>query len=348
MDEKPKPLLADRFLATTPTHDFLVSRKVADRVRARLRAARVFSLDGAAVDRFADVVRELPELVVRQHEFARAPFDTCWFEFDYRRFWERVTGRTADADSDSLLGYLVDHGTVHAVAGGTLAEPNATPRIVPVSYHLHEPWSAAEQSEFLAKTRTDGFQLDAFLWGESVLHLDRATRTAMREGNSCQLLTPPRIPAHDAFMSFIQGASGDMRNVVALLLLMNRPSLTSFVREIASTRHFLKGKSRPFLSHTVVTIPVDPKPVLLRMGMPDDAETPRRRHEVRGHFSRDLAYRQGTAARCDHAMEPDLASRHPDRSHMCRKCGGKRWWVPAHERGDAGIGFVNKRYLVTG
>jgi hypothetical protein len=151
-----------------------------------------------------------------------------------------------------------------------------------------------------------------------------------------------------------------LRNIVAILLMMNRPSLTKYIHNANAGRGFHKGKVMPYLSHTTVTIDIDARPTLKLIGTPQGDAVPRRRHEVEGHFCHDETARDfSRIAGCIHEFAPthgpvDDWAPWPDaplgvpgepgcpRNWVCAACGGKRWWVKEHGRGTAEKGFVVK------
>ena len=101
------------------------------------------------------------------------------------------------------------------------------------------------------------------------------------------------------------------------------------------------------MAYTVVTIPLDPQPTLRLIGTPAGDIVERRRHEVRGHYCHNEAYRRGTAMGCIHEWEQDPDR--PDDAHWkCTSCEGKRWHRRVHTRGSAEVGYSDKLlYRVT-
>jgi len=75
-----------------------------------------------------------------------------------------------------------------------------------------------------------------------------------------------------------------LRNIIAVLLVMNRPSLTKYVRTSTPGRGFFKGKVLPYLSHTTVTIDLDARPTLKLIEVPLPGIYP-----VQRHFDRVMA-----------------------------------------------------------
>jgi len=342
-----RPLLADRFLYTSIKEPSL-RPGVLEAVRGKLRKARRFVLDDEATLRFAETIRDVPDLIIREQRFARAPFDTCWFEFPFPGFYEIVAGRTTDQDGDLQIGYLVDHGTAYVVAGGSVEDPKSRPLLLPLAYDLHEPWTLEGQIAFCDHVKTSRMQLDGLLWGETVLKLNYEDSRTLRDAHSCHLLTNDNVSAAKVFSSAVQGSCGDLRNIVALLLMMNRPSLTTYGSEIGRGRHIYRGKDRVFMSYSVVSIRLNPIPTLRLVGTPDGEIIPRRRHEVRGHYCHNEATRKGTLGGCAHSWERDTSYPEDDDNHwICTGCGGSRWWRTTHARGDSTIGYNAKHYAVT-
>ncbi|MEI7510492.1 MAG: hypothetical protein WCJ62_13635, partial [Flavobacterium sp.] len=124
--DKRHPLLLDRVLASSP-HSLTRSAmdpKMVAQVQRRMRGAKPFVLDAQAISRFARVARDLPDLVVEQQEFARAPYEVMWVEFDYRQFWSELKQAIPDDTADATVGYFIDHEVVYGFAGGTGSDPH--------------------------------------------------------------------------------------------------------------------------------------------------------------------------------------------------------------------------------
>jgi hypothetical protein len=151
--------------------------------------------------------------------------------------------------------------------------------------------------------------------------------------------------------------TGDLRNVIACLLMLNRPTITKYVDDLPQSRGWLKNKLVPYWSHTTVTINLDPKPILRLIGTDRESGVTKRRHEVEGHYCHDKEWRDyGTIAGCIHEPIDTDADWIPlvgvyapstVEHWVCKVCGGKRWWRSEHLRGDANKGWVIKdRYNV--
>ena len=389
--ERRRPTLADRFVVRQfAAHERAIHPKAVDQIKAGVRYARRFVMDDAAVERLADIIIEIPDLLIREHQFAVAPYDLTWIELPghimFRKFREQNPtlyaglGDFGDPDkADNMIGYLIDHERVNVVCAGTVEQPDQPVHILPVQYRIHTPWPAEDRAEFMrragvvvdwgnepGKVPEDSEACDALLWGSTWNNITPEMRRDLGGRNTAEFLpSNPQHFNHDLWMDdgqmidSIRGSIGEVRNIIALLLLMNRPSLTRYVRTNEPAKGFHKGKLMSYMQHTTVTIDLDAVPTLRLIGTPAGDAIPRRRGEVRGHFKHDDTARQySRIAGCIHEFQPTHGPKDdwapwPDappgipgapgcaRNWVCAACGGKRWWTKKFERGDASVGYVN-------
>src|SRR5215469_508673 len=365
------PTLADRVLAKKySAREKVMHPKTMDQLHRSLIAAHRFVFDEEAARRVAQVVHDIPSLLVREHQFARAPFDITWIEYPSYAYWnylhdaqpERYTtqGEWANkATADHTVGYLIDHNRINTFVGGTVSQPDLGPTLTSMQYRLSTEWTLDEQIEFSRLVGCSRIMLDMIMWGSTYDVLSDEERRLLRAYNVME--QTPLNPAHHMYRDLTadggmgrqaRGSVGDMRTVIALLLMLNRPSLTTYKQTLPNTRGFIRGHSVAFLSHTTVTIAIDPVPTLRLVGTPSGDAVPRRRHEVRGHYAHNREARDyAKIAGCIHSFQashgpprwlpwPDAMPDEPD-NWVCAECGGKRWWVPEHERGDESLGFVH-------
>lgn len=344
MQARPTPLLADLFLASKA--DQPGTQAHVDAVRRGLQRSRHYILDDAGVRRYAETLRDLPDLIVQQHDFARPPYDVCWVEFSYRVFFETLTGTPAHQEADERVGYLFDHDRVSIVAGGGFLPEGDLVALMPIAYYLHDPWRPGELQDFCDRARTSLADVDSFLWGTTVLALEEDDRPLLRHRNRWKLHSTSKLDETTIFRMLHGASSGDLRNIVALMLLLNRPSLTRQVAVVDRRKLFFRGRQRPLLPHHVVTIDIDPTPTLMLIGTEKGDGVPRRQHEVRGHYCHDRTSRAAELSGCVHRWIDDAA--YADDSHWtCEVCLGRRWRRRSHWRGDAQSGVVEKTYRVT-
>lgn len=349
-EEKRRPLLIDRCLHADKRVDrSLVDRHTIEQFKGRLRQTRRFVFNDAAVDRYAQVVREVPDLIAQHQAFARAPFPVTWIEFDFSRFFVAANQRELeDSRGDSMMGFLIDHGRAYTVVASH-PEYSGTRGIslMPIVYDLHTPWEMRDQIAFSQDIGTSRVGLDNFFWGEAVFRLaeDYSSR-ALRAAHSARWLPMnPLYPEAKTKLVIGQETCGDLRNIVTALLLLNRPSLTRYVEDIPSAKRFVGGKLRQYLSHTVVSIDIDPVPTIRMIGSQEGNGVTRRRHEVRGTWCHDKTSREyRDIAGCIHNWRPDpryVVEDDPnDPDHwVCAVCEGRRWWRSEHHRGSSLVGF---------
>jgi hypothetical protein len=374
MADKRQLLLADEFLASR--REFIVDTNTESRVRSRVLSARRFVLDWQATERAASIMNDIPELLIREQQFARAPYPVTWIEFPFEPWWQALTGKEPLFDADTQIGYLVDNDNVYVISGSAVEK---CPALMPLYYQLHHPWPMQDQLDFTALAGISRIGLDGFLWGESIYKLmankDRPEefkplheqqQRILRDNHSCNVLPlgPKGIQVgrKQIIQRMVNASAGELRNIIGLLLLMNRPSVTEYVRDVGRHRGFVRGKLRPYLSHTVVTIKLDAKQILRQVSAQGEAAE-KRRHEVRGIYCHDEEYRKGTKAGCIHEWteHPDYIDEALDEKRwhtnqrgetefdnwQCVHCHGHRWWRDNHERGNAAIGYVNKTYQIT-
>jgi len=386
--ERRRPTLADRFIARRfADWERAVHPKTIDQLKAGVRKAHRFVLTEEAITRIAEIITTIPDLLVRECRFARAPYDVCWIEFpahvmfSYMRARDPeiydIRGEWGDVESsDHTIGYLIDHERVNIICGGTVANPDDAPKILPIQYHLHSEWTGIDCEDFkrragaLGPIRLNGEDFDAiemFMFGSTFMDLTAEQRAEVSGRNSISYLpSNPLHPSHDkwnedgAMVDAIRGSVGELRNIIAILLVMNRPSLTKYVRTASNGRGFQRGKLMPYFSHTTVTIDLDTRPTLKLIGTPAGEAVSKRRGEVKGHYCHDETTREySRIAGCVHEFEqthgpedkwapwPDAPIGLPGepgvpRNWVCASCGGKRWFIRDHGRGDATKGFVIK------
>jgi len=362
------PLLVDRLLhQDRRDSERYVHPKAHEQMMRSLRSSHRFVFDDEAAERLAKVVIDIPQLLVRERQFARAPFDTIWIEIASHRYWETLREQAPEAydmqgewgdreNADHTVGYLIDHNRVNTIVGGTVADPLGKIYISPLQYQIHTEWPLQDQIKFAETAQMSRLGITAFMWGSSFGFLGKDDVHDLRNETVLEFLPPnPAYPEQvgylrrpDVIQLSMRGAVGDVRTIHALLLMLNRPSITQY-RPVNTSRGWYRSKPIPYLSHSVVHVDLDAVKTLRHIGTPAESGITHRRHEVRGHFCHDKTARDYMRiAGCIHewrACDDEWAviegkpKDEPSRWH-CAACGGKRWWREAHERGDASKGYV--------
>jgi hypothetical protein len=365
--DKRQALIVDRFIHRRFTaKEQLFHPAAIDQMQRAARKANKFVLDEEAARRVARVVLEVPDLLVREHQFARAPYDITWIEWPSHVYWQTLRdakpaaydrlGMWGDRETaDHSVGYLIDHGRVNTITSGTVRHPDADVYVSPLQYHLNTEWPLRDQIAFAQMVGTSRLGIAAAMWGSTFDELDREARRLLRDNNVMEMvpLNPKHPTSHrlrDTLAASVQGSVGDVRTIIAILLMLNRPSITKY-RQVQSGRGIVRGKSMAYMSHTVVDVSLDAVQTLRLIGTPSDDRIEKRRHEVRGHYCHDETAREyARIAGCIHQYEPHDANWKPwlnapadEVNHwVCAQCGGRRWWRKSHIRGSAIEGFVLK------
>lgn len=301
--------------------------------------ARRFKFTDEVTAALARLIRDFPNALLDNYQFALPPYPCCYLEFDLQLFLKELGARTTgdlpeyqNGPADKTIGYLInDYQVSHLVQG----EDGRAPIVGAITYTYveHRPLPGFLPFKFEGG---DNYLL-GFLLGSTLIN-QRATLTPDRAHDLTLRIRPHfdaairEQPAKVA-QSLVHGAMGEARNLLALLLWLNQPSVAHIV-PMPATRGWYGGKERAYAAHHVVKLRKETTTrTLLRAFAPRRAP---RRHEVEA-FWRNFEKTPG----CVHDW-PILPDEH---GHWhCRKCPQWRTRVRQHERGDAGVGFVTKEY----
>ena len=98
-------------------------KKKIELVQARLRGAKVFKFDEDAALYAAQMMRDYPEAIAHDIEYAIPPFKQMYIEFPFQGFYNTLTppeyrGRLPVEDQDVDVGYFYDGPNVYVMADG--------------------------------------------------------------------------------------------------------------------------------------------------------------------------------------------------------------------------------------
>lgn len=146
---------------------------------------------------------------------------------------------------------------------------------------------------------------------------------------------------------FATGINGDWRILIAILAIINSYEIRheSVVR--ASNKKLIKGRSMPYMDYSTIQLTV-PRKKIIRHFLDADYRglgLPRRLHPVMGHWA--YSHLHGSDD-CEHhwVLPPPKDEKEESHVYHCLKCDKRRWWRREHMRGDAGIGFKDKDYVL--
>jgi hypothetical protein len=313
-------------------------RKVWAGVRQVLPKARRFLFDREASAFAGRFIREHGATLLRNRAFAIPPFEQTYVEYHLDALLEAIGRRKANEKygiekSDERIGHLIDGDHVWTFLEGSDNEASIYPVDVWMNTVSHSVGLFDKADIGRDRRRKLEYTLGSTLGdaqdvnGEVVLDWLNAFDFAA-PAMFANLLTDRKLA---------DAGNGTVRNLVALLLLLNRQRENVTLKTVAPKGVIYRGKRRVFAAHTMVTLTVEDY-VHIAHSYEHGAHASPRRHQVRGFF-RHLHKVDG----CEH--DYPLASDERGR-WVCRTCGTTRVWVHDHERGDASKGYITKDYVV--
>jgi hypothetical protein len=346
---KREPLLADKFMAKS--FNGVTTRQFWDTTRSNLMLAKRFVLNHDAARYCAELIRDNPRIIADAQDFAIPPFERTYIELPFTVWYETLTGKVADADADKWAGYLIVGNSVRSFAGN-----DDGVGLAPIEYRLNQPWSLGQEVEMAQTLGTSRMNFDLFFWGESVRQFGHVVRKgeghefefndewdaqgvrSLRANHSFTMHADPRLSLSDLWHRFYNGSAGDLRDIIALLLFLNRTSGTRYEQELGTQPgRWIGRKQSNFLSHRVISFSVNPVPRLVKLVAGESIR--RRLHDVRGHLCHNEVARVNG---CTHEWV-EFADNHL--KWKC-ECGGLRWWRKEHRRGHEAKGLVTSEYKV--
>jgi len=346
---KRTPLLYDEMLALTPKRTGRVWPQVSF-MQQRLRAAKVFRLDHAAAAYAASMIVAHPEAIARDVEFAIPPFERMYVELPYPEFFKILSAAAPEEyrssyiappeEEDQDIGYLFDGPLVYVMSRAMKSAKNPFPMVLPIRYRLNRTFSFEEEQVMTNLLDTSRLGIDALFWGSCFNVLHPATMRALRTHHSCEFWYGNEHPdfAHVVARAVLKPSAGDLRNIVALPLFLNRTREVQLLDTVPPAPGFVHAKPRTLVRHNVVRLRLDPGPLLKRVFTSRASGGWRREHDVRGHWCGDRTYHANTH---DHDLREIAVNR-----WKCLRCGGQRWWRKAHKRGRKDQGQVITTYEV--
>jgi hypothetical protein len=338
MKLKRKPTLADMFLATSKKHELFLPHFHETTVD-NLRQAHRFVIDDEAIRYIGEMIRDMPRIIADAQDFAIPPFQKTWIEFNARLLFRTITGIEPDPNGDENLGYLIVGPVVRVIAG--MDDGTHSPEVLPLQYKMFQPWSLDEELKFSATTRISRLNLDAMFWGSTagmfLNERDKVGLRALRENHSMELCCKDHYKEH-IMDQLAVGQAGDLRNVIAILLFLNRMNNDIYERHVPLAQTVIRARTAPLLKHTVITIKLNPIPKLRKLCAGEGVW--RRLHDVRGHYCHN---KEARYSGCMHEWEETR----PLHWECTLKCGGMRWWRHEHKRGHEEKGIVTSEYKVT-
>lgn len=300
---------------------------VTKQVQALAPRARQFVFDGGASKLVGEFIRDCPDILVDQMQFARQPYDITYIEVDMAALYDAMGKRTFyTGERDWKVGFLAHGGIVYTITNSRERPEAALAPTCTFDYE-YRPVAADPLSD-------DSKVLLGSTW--NALSEDQRNAFAQRFNVGYLAAEHARDKALEIMLPAI---AGEARVYVAcLLFLYQRKHLT--LADHGPRRTLSKGRQRVYMAHTTVTIHLSQYTDLKHDLTVGHERSAPRRHEVRTHYK----HRQLTAG-CEHQwVRVEDAD---NEQWRCTACSGLRWLCRSHLRGDGSIGFVTKTYEVT-
>jgi hypothetical protein len=300
------------------------------RVQSLAPKARQFIFDEQASEYLGRFISECPDILIDQMEFARQPFDVTYIELDLAACY-RGTGKPTTMDyypePDWKIGFL-SHGGI--VNGFTNSRQRPTPYLSPLCILDEEYHPEAKVDALIDDSRV--------LLGTTWYDLNDAQRAAVAQRFAMGYIGPPEH-RESVLKHMIPASMGEARvYLAALLLLFNKHRV--IVCDEPFQRRINKGKLRTYMAHSTISIHLTNYLDLKRDLERTQHERSVRRHEVRAHYK----HRYLTPG-CEHQWTRVEDAQ--NEQWRCTCCSGLRYLCKDHLRGDGGIGFVTKDYIVS-
>lgn len=349
------PLLADEFLNLLPADMPKPMAKRMTMMQNRLRSAKVFVLDRTAAEYAAHFIRDYPEAIAADQEFAIPSFDRMYVEVPFDAFFTALGSPSGmpESDADTEVGYLFDGPDVFVLSRArNKVGRQRLPLCLPITYHRNRPFTAKAEQDMCEMIGTSRIGIDGLFWGASLMKFyetDHPAARSLRANHSFEWWPEIASAFRPGEMDHLAKVSaGDLRNIIAITIFLNRTREVRIDDEVPPAQGFIGNKQKPYTKHNVVRLKLDPKPLLARVY--GHTGSKKRLHDCRGHFCHDKVAR---ASGHHLGALPGTQKHTPDwreygvNEWRCLVCGGKRWHRREHKRGTKDVGKIVKHYEVT-
>lgn len=339
----------------------LTTRPMTD-VRAALIRARRFVLDepmsafvaDLAMSPFIANVARRPVALDAVRHGARLPHPTTWVELDGRAFRRRLIEIYPEAH-DATGKVLVPGEEVPRTWGWLFEEHPRDPRAVrmsefvideddtgaPITPPFQWVWQTSDDPLPWAGACPRAGMIGHGIMGYECPQIGILNEPFVRE-RDMQIVKLGEhgkpFRAHEMVLELGSAA----RYAMCLLATLNDVPAT--IARAEQSRGFVaRGSYRKYLDHATVRLSVPARVDKHRLAAKLIAIARRRAHDVRGHWR---LYQRGPGVLCEAYAHAWGAA--DDAGHArCGSCSAWRTWIPAHQRGDASLGYVVHDYSVT-
>ena len=306
-------------------------------IRPILAKARRFVFDKEASVFAGAFIRDFGPTLLNNLQFAIPPFECCYIEYHLDALLDTIGRRKIspedDGARDERVGHLIDYGYVYSFVEDSKGAASFYPILINMRAETYT------RGLFSSDIEDDKFKKMTYTLGSTSDDVKRTSMETMRQWlHTIDFSTPHKFRELLAQDNLRDGGNGMVRNLVALLLILNRQRERVTLTQVPPKGVIYKGKRRVYMAHSLVALTTEDYGAITRSFTPASHHESPRRHEVRGFFRH---YHQVRG--CDHAYVPIPAR---EGAWVCPKCSTVRVWVADHERGDASKGYVVKEYAV--
>jgi hypothetical protein len=359
----PKFLLADMAL------DEFGSRRVRELVAQQLIVADKFYFNASAMRYVGELVKDqhTSELLLENAQFAVPPHPVTFIEVDRDAYLLATQPEsTLKPDRDAKFGFLVVKNTVYTLsARQDSTHAGLLPFIIDLNHPQQQLITEMYATTFhlamrchvihcLGSSAQPYFERTMGPWEEikekSFEDLSRIYQYCVQHNiRVMQNTLEPGVHRSGVYMTrgekvrrLAPEFAGDLRLIIALLLVMHRASKTIFMTEGGGEKGWIGRKQKRYMKHNVVNFNLNPHETIKRAFENTEPES-RRRHSVRQHY----AHWNKTKWHEHPNLANDTAFQQLDETHwLCERCGCLRVLRKSFMRGDASKGYVTKDYNV--
>ena len=323
-----------------------VRSNVEKNVKNILPSTKQYIFDENASRYMADFVKENGDIIINNEQFAIPHFENVYYELNIEAFlstldrpissyvdeknWKSVAV-VRDENKDSSVGFLISNNVIYLIAKSI--GKNAKPTLLHYGYSIGRSPLYKPIIQPLLSRR----QKAAFFLGST---MELATVSQFQEiAEKYEILNLTSEIDDDMLLQTILGnATGDIRNLIMMILFLYQSKDVVTVNDIAPSRGFMKGKAMAYMAYGSVKINLrNNTEIRKKFIFPSGTHASPRRHFVNPYY-RTVPKNNG----CDHEFEIVEENR-----WVCKKCKAKRALIKQYERGNATIGYKLKNYEVT-
>jgi hypothetical protein len=308
-------------------------------IRPRLMLAKKFTFDESASRFMGELLRRYGKEILSNHEWAKPPYPDTWVEIDHHAYYvDGLALQDSDpATADQKFGALFSNGHAYpchvALNGrGKLGIPSTTYW----SYAMHQPASFEHElkmAQFFGTSRM--MYCECLLGGVAHVSDPWWTSHGKEIARSHRMeISPPLLAGMrdrmrvESRARMLSSHAGDLKIILAMLLLLTRPHRNMVIREEGPKRMLHAGKRMVMRPSSIVTMHLAYDDPVKRYIDHLPTGITREDHNIKGHWcesriiGRDCPVKVATGFHDWQPIDPI--------HYKCDVCDAKKWWHKAH------------------